>query len=308
MTITDFTQGLSWGTLMLIPSDKPGLKLLIQAKEKAAATQLAALARHGQSFATRWMKQNPLISPLAGLLEKLNLVQAGDQLVMQVGPELMGKLIIPSVQAVQESNRRAGCVKNLKQIGYATLDFHEAKKAFPRQASVDQSGKPLLSWRVQILPYLDQQALFDKFHHDEPWDSPHNKTLISQMPAVFMCPGSRHAASEGKTCYLVPHGERTVLSGEKGGKLGDIFDGTTRTMMAADLGDQAAVTWTKPDDWKIGSPIDVKPLFGHHKGGTNILCVDGSVHFIKETITQTLLKALITRDGGEVISSDAFEN
>ncbi len=84
----------------------------------------------------------------------------------------MTELFIPLAQAVQEISRRAVCVKNLKQIGLAMLNYHEANKAFPRQATVDKSGQPLLSWRVQILPFLDQKELYNQFHLDEPWDSP----------------------------------------------------------------------------------------------------------------------------------------
>jgi prepilin-type processing-associated H-X9-DG protein len=113
-------------------------------------------------------------------------------------------------------------------------------------------------------------------------------------------------ASEGKTCYLVPHGERTILAGKQGGRLQDDFDGTTRTMMAAEIGDDAAVIWSKPDDWQIGGIVDFKPLLGYHPGWTNILFADGSLRFVKQTISRAMLKALLTRDGGEVISPDAY--
>jgi len=113
-------------------------------------------------------------------------------------------------------------------------------------------------------------------------------------------------ASEGKTCYLVPHGERTILAGEQGGRLQDVFDGIMRTMMAAEMGDDAAVIWSKPDGWQIGGIFDFKPLLGHHPGWTNILFADSSLRFVKQTISRAVLKALITRDGREVINPDAF--
>jgi prepilin-type processing-associated H-X9-DG protein len=77
-------------------------------------------------------------------------------------------------------------------------------------------------------------------------------------------------------------------------------------MMAAEMGDDAAVIWSKPDDWQIGGIFDFKPLQGHHPGGTNILFADGSLRFVKQTISRAMLKALITRDGGEVINPDTF--
>ena len=304
--ITTFTQGLIWATLMLNSGDQPSLKLRIQGKDAATAGQLADLARHSKAFAAERAKQDPLTAPFAGMVDNLNLQTIQDQVIMEISPGQMAELFIPLAQAVQETSRRAECVKNLKQIGLAMLNYHEANKAFPRQATLDKSCQPLLSWRVQILPFLDQQELYNQFHLDEPWDSPHNKSLISKMPAVFACPSSKHAASEGKTCYLVPHGERTILSGKQGGRLQDVFDGTTRTMMAAEMGDDAAVIWSKPDDWQIGGIVDFKPLLGHHPGGTNILFADSSLRFVKQTISREVLKALITRDGGEVINPDAF--
>ncbi len=76
--------------------------------------------------------------------------------------------------------------------------------------------------------------------------------------------------------------------------------------MAAEVGDDASVIWTKPDDWKIGATVDFKPLLGQNPGGTNILFADGSLRFVKETITQAVLRAFLTRDGGEMIIPDAF--
>ena len=83
---------------------------------------------------------------------------------------------------------RTQCVNNLKQIGLAMHNYHATHKTFPPAFTVDKDGKPLLSWRVLILPYLEQDALYKEFHLDEPWDSPHNRTLIERMPPTYRCP------------------------------------------------------------------------------------------------------------------------
>jgi len=304
--ITTFTQGLTWGTMFLAPGEEPGLKLLLQGKDAATAGKFANMATNAKALAIERLKESPLLAQSAGMLDKLNPQNKGDRLVIEVSPGLLSDLIIPFIQSARESRLRNICVRNLKRIGLAMHNYHQAHKAFPRQANVDHTGKPLLSWRVQILPFLGQQELYNQFHLDEPWDSEHNKDLISKMPAVFACPSGNHEAGQGKTCYVVPHGERTILSGKQGGKLQDILDGTSRTIMVAEVGDDISVIWTRPDDWQIGETVDLKPLLGHHPGGTNILFADGSVRFVKETIPQALLKALLTRDGGELISPDAF--
>ena len=79
-------------------------------------------------------------------------------------------------------------MNNEKQIALAMHNYHAANDHLPPAAIKDKAGKPLLSWRVAILPYLEQAALYNKFHLDEPWDSPHNKALIASMPAVYACP------------------------------------------------------------------------------------------------------------------------
>ena len=80
------------------------------------------------------------------------------------------------------------CPEKLKRLGVAMNQFHEAHGHFPAAAITDKSGTPLLSWRVAILPQLGYQSLYDEFHLDEPWDSPHNLALAAQMPDVFRCP------------------------------------------------------------------------------------------------------------------------
>jgi hypothetical protein len=75
--------------------------------------------------------------------------------------------------------------RQLRQIALALHNYHDAVGTFPPPASSSRDGKPLLSWRVLILPYLEQDALYREFHLDEPWDSPHNKRLIDRMPAIY---------------------------------------------------------------------------------------------------------------------------
>ena len=110
---------------------------------------------------------------------------------------------------------RSACINNEKQIGAGDAQLHLGTQvAFPPAYTTDKAGKPLLSWRVLILPYLEQQALFKEFHLDEPWDSEHNRTLIAKMPAIYRCPlESAEAARQGKTRYLAPRGPSTIFPG-----------------------------------------------------------------------------------------------
>src|SRR5690606_26181785 len=127
-------------------------------------------------------------------------------------------------------------------------------------------GKPLLSWRVHLLPFLEEQELYEQFHLDEPWDSTHNKQLISKMPSVFLCPSSGLKPQNGKTTYLAPVGEGLLFDGtDEGTRFRTITDGTSNTVAILDMGDDRAVVWTQPADWEY----DQDPLAGiggHHAG------------------------------------------
>src|SRR5260221_5035866 len=148
---------------------------------------------------------------------------------------------------------------NLKEISLAMMTHVDAKKTYPPAFIVDKDKKPLLSWRVAILPFLNQQELYKQFHLDEPWDSENNKKLIEKMPDVFKAPGSK-AAKEFKTVYLTPRGSETVFPGDKGVHIKDITDGTSKTIMVVEANDDNAVVWTKPDDFDVGKPDPIKGL------------------------------------------------
>ena len=108
-------------------------------------------------------------------------------------------LLFPAVGAAREAARRAQCTNNLKMLGLAMHNYLAAhNNTFPSPALPGKDGKPALSWRVALLPYLDQQSLYDRFHLDEPWDSPHNKALIKEMPARLQMPqpGRRRAGDD----------------------------------------------------------------------------------------------------------------
>jgi prepilin-type processing-associated H-X9-DG protein len=214
------------------------------------------------------------------------------------GPVLVA-LLLPALQAAREAARRAQCMNNLKQIGIAMHMYHDAYNTFPGNIR-DKSGKPLLSWRVAILPYMEENALYEKFRLDEPWDSPHNRELLKYMPKSYICP-SRPPAGDQATTYRAFTGNGAIFDERGPTRIAQIRDGTSNTILVVEASE--AVPWTKPDDIPF-QPDRPENLFGagsSHPGGFNALFCDGSVRFIKTTIDLDVLKALITRDGGEVI-------
>src|SRR5207302_1956982 len=98
-------------------------------------------------------------------------------------------LLLPAVQKVRMAAGRTRSANNLKQMALATINYADAFGRAPAAAICDKNGKPLLSWRVAILPFIEQDNLYKQFHLDEPWDSDHNKKLLARMPNVYALPG-----------------------------------------------------------------------------------------------------------------------
>jgi prepilin-type processing-associated H-X9-DG protein len=186
----------------------------------------------------------------------------------------------------------------LKQIGLAMHIGHDVANKFPGDI-YSSDGKPLLSWRVAILPYVEQQALYEQFHLDEPWDSEHNLKLAEQMPPIFVHPGM--LTPPGTTVYQRPVGENLLMFGSQSMTLRQIIDGTSYTILAVETVGEMAVPWTKPADLEIDLDNPLSGLANGGRGGFNTLFADGSVRFIADAVDPSIFKALLTRDGGEVV-------
>jgi hypothetical protein len=224
---------------------------------------------------------------------------------IEIGPAAIAvgaALLLPAVQQAREAARRSQSRNNLKQIALAFHNYHDTYRTFPAAASVDKKGKKLLSWRVHLLPFLEQNALYQQFHLDEPWDSEHNKQFIKQIPPVYVQPTHADLAKEGKTVYLVPAGKGLAFEGNDGMKIQNFTDGTSNTILAVEAHRDAAAIWTKPDDLAVDFKNPLKNLKSAVLGGFHILMCDGSVRFISDNIDANVLKALFTRGGGEAVN------
>ncbi|HKI19378.1 MAG TPA: DUF1559 domain-containing protein, partial [Isosphaeraceae bacterium] len=305
--VTTLTRSLSWVSLTLAFEPKPVIRALVQAKDADATKAVLKLTQDALDLMAKASRNDPALASLATPISQMKPQAQGNQITLEADLEKTAALVSVPIRQVREAARRSQCTNNLKQIALAMHNHHSKFNTFPPAYTKSPDGKPRLSWRVQILPFLEQQALYDEFHQDEPWDSPHNKALISRMPAVYSCPsGSRAPAREGKTTYLTPRGPATIFPGATPIKLQDITDGTSNTIFVVDASDSAAVIWTKPDDWEIPAGFKIESLLGHHQNGTNVAFADGSVHFLTATIKPTILQFLLSRNGGEVISADDF--
>jgi type II secretory pathway pseudopilin PulG len=216
-------------------------------------------------------------------------------------------LLLPAVQAASEAARRNQSLNNMKQINLGLLNYESARGTYPAHANYGADGKPLLSWRVHILPYLEQQALYQQFHLDEPWDSDHNKKLIAKMPELFLDPSSGLVVADGKTSYLGVKGERYFFDGSgpngsgRGRTMKMMTDGTSNSIALVQVDNDAAVIWTKPADWEPDAADLMKPFDGPHPSGFIAGFCDGSVSFISNAVDLSVFKALLTIDGEEMV-------
>ncbi len=198
-----FTQGAQWIVAGLdLPPQKLDARLVIQsASAEAAAALNAELPRLLQTLGQLPIVQSsvPKFAEFAG---ELRPTVAGDRLTLQRSSvTALASLLTPPLEIGRLQTARARSMNNLKQIMLAMFNYLDASKtsAFPPRTSYSVDGKPLLSWRVQLLPYLDQKELFKEFHLDEPWDSQHNRQLIERMPDVYHSPLSRAAPAGRRT-------------------------------------------------------------------------------------------------------------
>ncbi|MFW5693359.1 MAG: DUF1559 domain-containing protein, partial [Thermoguttaceae bacterium] len=213
-------------------------------------------------------------------------------------------LALPAVPVARQSARQVQSMNHLKQIGLAMHMYHADHGRFPPAYVADDDGKPLLSWRVLLLPYLEGNGLNDQFKLDEPWDSEHNKKLIESMPQIYRSPAGM--AAPGRTNYLTVRGEKTAFSGDKGMSFSTFRDGTSNTILALEVDDAKAVPWTKPDDFAHNEEQPGAGLGGLWPDGFLALFGDGSVHKIRKNIDPRTLNALFTRAGGEVVDRSEF--
>ncbi|MGB7346145.1 MAG: DUF1559 domain-containing protein [Pirellulaceae bacterium] len=237
---------------------------------------------------------------------KIRPVQENDRVVVRVTAEIpiattgvLVGLLLPAVQAAREAARRMTASNNLKQIGLGIHNYHAAYKKLPGPIR-DKDGNALLSWRVAILPFIEEQALYQQFHLDEPWDSEHNIKLVDQMSQTFQDPSL--PLPQGQTVFRMMIGEDLFANPEGDTGFRDITDGLSNTIMCMEMDASEAVTWTKPTTTELNRDNLVPQMGRAHPGGCHVLMGDGAVIFITHSIDQELLRNLLTRAGGEVVN------
>jgi hypothetical protein len=209
--------------------------------------------------------------------------------------------------------RRSACSNNLKQIALALQIYHDVHGSFPPAYIANENGRPMHSWRVLILPYIEEQALYDKYRFDEPWDGPNNRMLEGYMPGVFRCPSEKRTnAPSLMTSYVAVVGPETVWPEDKTSRFGDFQDGASQTILVVES-HNAGIHWMEPRDLHTGQMArEINPMYGqgicschgtkNDQGRGNaaqVALVDGSVRSLENDLSREELEALLTIAGDE---------
>jgi prepilin-type N-terminal cleavage/methylation domain-containing protein/prepilin-type processing-associated H-X9-DG protein len=268
-------------------------------------------------------------------------------------------LLVPAVQQVREAANRTSCANNLHQIALALHSYHDTNRHFPPSNTSFPNKRH--SWVTFVLPYLDQQRLYDRYDQQQHWYHPANQAVVSSPLRVFQCPSvpfsdrtdptfssnpscGDYGATKGVDPNLAaigliapPADTRGVLQKNVGTRMTQIMDGASNTIFVAEDAGRPQLWhgshivpggyapgggWADPDaGFRVnGASYDGSIILGpcplnctnnneiysFHKGGAQAAFADGSVHFLKSSINISVLAGLVTRSGGEVLSSDDY--
>jgi RNA polymerase sigma factor (sigma-70 family) len=213
-----------------------------------------------------------------------------------VTPASTQKTSKPVQQPDAKPEELRATIDSMKYLGLAMHNHVERYGSFPPAAVYSKQGKPLLSWRVLLLPFLEEEELFRQFKLSEPWDSTHNKKLLERMPKIYAAPPGR-GKDPHATFFQVFTGKNTIFEGSRGARLSDITDGTSNTILIIVAG--KAVPWTKPADLVYDAKKPLPALGGVFPDGFHIGLADGSARFCKKRFREDVMRLMITRNDGQ---------
>ena len=332
-------QGTTTGLLTAQFGGNLKLELLLKTKSHEDSQRVKAtleagitLGQNSLSQARSMISRQPgndgafllgLIDTVDSLIDSIKITRSHDVEIMEVvasasldvdeAPKVFA-MLLPAVAKARQAATRTQSMNNLKQLGLAMHNYADVNKTFPPAVLYGPDGKTPYSWRVALLPYLDQDALYRQYKFNEPWDSPDNKLVLAKIPVVFRDTGD--ATDTTYSSYFAVTGPSTIFFGKEGAKINEITDGTSNTLMLVEA--KRDIPWTKPEDIPYAADVaaadaptrnvsryvtdaPLPKLGGHHADIFLAAFCDGSVRAISQKFDPAQLRKLLTRDGGELI-------
>ena len=277
----------------VFPKDQVGANPLTDLPEFLAALAGLAILNEAENL----LKNPPITLAGTSLKADYTAPQISSNALIPTTAIAIG-MLLPAVSKVREAAQRTSSINNLKQIALAMHNYNSTFGAFPAAAICDKkTGKPLLSWRVAILQYIEEEALYEKFKMDEPWDSEHNLKLAKNMPKIYFHPKANKPGDD-KTHYRLFYGKGAAFELNKPSGLAQITDGSSNTLMVVEA--EESVVWTNPNDLAF-DPAKALPKMLSIDGKFSAAYCDGSVRTFKMPIDQEILKLLIQKNDGKFI-------
>jgi hypothetical protein len=198
--------------------------------------------------------------------------------------------------------------EHLRTLAQALDKYRDERGAYPPPAIYDREGRPVLSWRVALLPYLGEESLYKSFKLDEPWDSLHNKRLLKRFPKALQVVNDGrtnyylYSAGRWKTTTQVFAGENTVFEGTKGVRKTDV---TRKAILLARVSTESEVYWTKPADIAYAADKPLPNLYGRFGDRFQVLLTDGTYQTIDKSMNEAAIRALIERSDKKPAKTEA---
>ena len=233
------------------------------------------------------------------------LVVGGSLGMLVVCGGILVALMLPAIQAARGAAQQVRCMNNMKQIALALQCYNNDHGQYPPAYIADENGRPMHSWRVLILPYLEQSHVYDQYNFDEPWDSPNNRAATSMAWGdIFQCP-SNPSQDSTKTNYVMIVGPGCFSEGPKGRFADSIKDGTSNTIMIAEIAN-SDIDWAEPRDldattmsYVVNDPSGQPSISSNHPAKANVAMADGSVKYLEnDTDPQVVIQMTQVNDGG----------
>jgi hypothetical protein len=226
----------------------------------------------------------------------------GYAVVTLVGLWAMATFMLLVVQSHPPEPNYVQCVNNLKQITLALHSYHDLYGTFPPAYVADDNGKPMHSWRVLILPFVEQDALYKKYRFDEPWDGPNNRLLFKEKPRLFGCPleDRDRGGPSMTTSYLAVVGSHAAWRGSEGVTLGDLVDPLSTVVLVTECAPDEVI-WTEPRDLEFEEAVKLAELDSRYAsvhGGWNVGFADASVRRFQDGTDVVNWREVLTMDDG----------
>ena len=225
-----------------------------------------------------------------------------------------GILLALGVYSVREAAYRSQCICPLAQIRHALLNYHDVCGSLPPAYVPDANGKPMHSWRVLILPFLEERDVYARSDFHEPWNGPNNRRLADKIRSeLFQCPRRRHSRDSLITDYVVVVGNDTMFPGAQSRSIKDITDGVENTIAVVEI-NNSDIHWMEPRDLQfeemsfiINDPSSPS-ISSEHAAGPHVVFLNRKTKYVKGgAVRPQTVRALLTANGREEVFTKDLE-